>query len=120
MKGHVPSTSTSKGNFPRPEPTALSQKLLIPNHYSSSRAHQLTVGSSELLLLLYLSLLSNFPPLSSLSATHCQSATLYAGPFTFHCGTCQALFTLTHRVCVICPPSPSHHRCLVLITYSRL
>lgn len=51
-----------KGNFLSAQ---LSQQLFIPRHYSSSRAHQLTVGSSELLLLLYLSLLSNFPPLSS-------------------------------------------------------
>lgn len=54
-----------KGNFLGSQLKSSHTKLLIPRHYSSSRAHQLTVGSSELLLLLHLSLLSNFPPLSS-------------------------------------------------------
>lgn len=54
-----------KGNFLGSQLKSSRTKLFIPRHYSSSRAHQLTVGSSELLLLLHLSLLSNFPPLSS-------------------------------------------------------
>lgn len=65
-KGNTsPPPAYLEGNFLCSQPTALNSNSLSLNHYSSSRAHQLTVGSSELLLLLYLSLLSNFPPLSS-------------------------------------------------------
>jgi len=56
-------------------------------HYSSSRASQLTVASSELLLLLYLSLLSNFPLLYSFlplisNQTPCKPA-LHLPPWNF-------------------------------------
>lgn len=61
----------------------LSSQLFIPCHYSSSRAHQLTVGSSELLLLFLPVFIIQFPHLSPsfslvVAATHRQSATLRA------------------------------------------